>query len=237
MPKAKKTKQKQPPAKIINYLEKMGVSHDILEHKTVYTAIDAANTLKKKLDEIVKSLVVKADKDYYLVLLPANKNLNEEKLKKIISQQKGKDVKTVKIPGEKIMQNALKIKAGALSAFGKVHKLPVIIDKELEKAKKAVFSTGGLNHSIEMKVKDFINLEEAVSGNLGAKKKVKKQKSTPAKRKKGGTSKTPKKAASKPAKKTAGKKTAGQKKKAPKKTSAQNGKIKTARKKTATKKK
>ena len=50
---AKKTKQKNPPAKIINYLEKMGVSHDILEHKTVYTAIDAANTLKKKLNQIL----------------------------------------------------------------------------------------------------------------------------------------------------------------------------------------
>src|SRR6056297_3199410 len=114
MPKTKKNKQKRPPAKVINYLEKMGVSHDILEHKTVYTAIDAANTLKKKLDEIVKSLVVKADKDYYLVLLPADKNLSEERLKKAIGKKKGKEVKTVKIPGEKIMKNALKIKEGAL---------------------------------------------------------------------------------------------------------------------------
>ena len=220
-----KSKPKQPPAKIINYLEKMGVSHDILEHKTVYTAIDAANTLKKKLNEIAKSLVVKADKDYYLVLLPADKNLNEEKLKKIISQQKGKNVKTVKIPGEKIMQNALKIKAGALSAFGKIHKLPVIVDKELEKAKKAIFSTGGLNHSIEMKVKDYINLEEAVSGNLGAKKKVKKQKTTPAKRNKKTAGKTTKKTATKKSPKTE------------KKTTTQKKKTKSAGQTTATKKK
>ncbi|MCD4694212.1 YbaK/EbsC family protein [bacterium] len=183
MSKNKQIKQKKAPAKIINYLEKIGISHEILEHKTVYTAIDVANTLKKKLNQIVKSLVVKADHDYYLVLLPADKNLDEEKLKKIIGKQKGKEIKTVKIPGEKIMQNALKIKQGALSAFGKAHKLPVIIDKELEKVKKAVFSTGGLNHSVEMRVRDFIASEEAILGNLGIRKKIKSQKKTPPKRK------------------------------------------------------
>ena len=69
--------------KLIKYLEKMGVSHELLEHKKVYTAIDAANTLKRKMDQIAKSLLVKADKDYYLVLLPADKNLNEEKIRKL----------------------------------------------------------------------------------------------------------------------------------------------------------
>ncbi len=218
MPKTKKNKQKRPPAKVINYLEKMGVSHDILEHKTVYTAIDAANTLKKKLDEIVKSLVVKADKDYYLVLLPANKNLSEEKLKKAIGKQKGKEIKTVKIPGEKIMKNALKIKEGALSAFGKIHKLPVIADKELDKLKKGVFSTGGSNHSVEMRMKDFINLEEATLENLGVKKRIKKQKTTSSKRKKKGvTSPTQKKTPSRKKNvSSSGKKTA-KKKSAPKK--------------------
>ncbi len=200
--KTQKTKQKRPPAKIINYLEKMGVSHDILEHKTVYTAIDAANTLKKKLGQIAKSLLVKADKDYYLVLLPADKNLHEEKLKKIISQQKGKEVKTIKIPGEKIMSEVLKVKQGALSAFGQIHKLPVIADKELEKTKKAVFPSGGFNHSVEMAVKDFLKLEDAVLANIGVKKKIKTpKKNTP--KKKTGPASTRKKTSGSSARKTA----------------------------------
>lgn len=212
MAQSKKTKQKRPPAKVVNYLEKMGVSHDILEHKTVYTAIDAANTLKKKLNQIAKSLLVKADKDYYLVLLPADKNLNEEKLKKLISKQKGKEVKTVKIPGEKIMAEFLKIKEGALSAFGKVHKLPVIVDKELEKTRKAIFPSGGFNHSVEMTVKDFLKLEGAISANVGNKKKVKTPKKNTGKKT---TSKaSPKKKTATPKKKpaTAKKKTTTTKK-------------------------
>jgi len=180
-PKVKtKIKQKSKPkpksklsAKLIKYLEDQGVSHKILEHRTVYTAFDAANTLKKKMDEIAKSLLIKADKDYYLVILPASQNLDFDKLKKFISKLKTKDVKTISIPGEKIMAEALKLKKEALSAFGKLHKLEVIMEKKMADTKKAVFSSGSYNHSVEMAVKDFVKLENAVLGSFGVKKKSK----------------------------------------------------------------
>lgn len=180
---SKKSKAKKPvkkaasklPAKLVQYLEKAGVDHNILEHRTVYTAIDAASTIKKKLNEIAKSLLVKADKDYYLVLLPADYNVDFQKLGKCIGIHRGKDVKVVKIPGEKIMEEALKVKAGAMSAFGQLHKLPVVMDKGLAKVKKAVFSSGSFNHSVEMAVKDFAKLENAFLGSFGIKKKVKVQ--------------------------------------------------------------
>ena len=160
-------------AKLVKYLESAGVNHEILEHKTVYTAIDAANTLKKKMEEIAKTLYVKADKDYYVVVLPADHNLDFEKLTTCL-QKAGKNVKTLKIPGEKIIETALKAKAEALSAFGGLHKLGVVVEKKLEKSGKAVFSAGSLNHSIQMAAKDFINLEKAIVGSFGVKKKIKK---------------------------------------------------------------
>ncbi|MCK4553371.1 YbaK/EbsC family protein [Candidatus Parcubacteria bacterium] len=169
----KATAGKKLPAKLVKYLDKAGVKHEILEHKTVYTALDAAATMKKKLNEIAKSLLVKADKDYYLVLLPADYNLDFKKLGKCIGVQTGKKVKVVKIPGEKIMESVLKIKAGALSAFGKLHKLPVYADKGLVKTKKAIFSSGSFNYSVEMAVGDFVKLENAILGSFGIKKKVK----------------------------------------------------------------
>jgi Ala-tRNA(Pro) deacylase len=171
---AKKKKSKLP-VKVVKYLEKNGINHEILEHKTIYTAIDAAKTLKKKMNEIAKSLIVKADKDYFLVLLPADKNLDFKKLGACIGVQTGKKIKVIKIPGEKIMEKSLKVKAGALSAFGSIHKVPVVMEKGLSKIKKAVFSSGSLNHSVEMGVKEFINIEEAVLGSFGVKKKIKKQ--------------------------------------------------------------
>jgi Ala-tRNA(Pro) deacylase len=219
MVKQNKPKKKDKiPAKVKNYLEKAGIKHEILEHKTVYTAIDAAKTMKKDLRQIAKSLLVKADKDYYLILLPADYNLDEKKLKKVIEKGSDKEVKAIKIPGEKMMEKALNLKAGALTAFGNLHKVNVIVDKKLEEVKKAVFSSGSLNHSIEIAVKDFVKMENAVLDSFGVKKKVKIEKK-PSKAK-------AKKKSSKTAKKSTAKKSA----KVKPKTSS-------AKKKTATKKK
>ncbi|MBT6690993.1 hypothetical protein HOB10_01515 [Candidatus Parcubacteria bacterium] len=161
------------PKKTIKHLDSAGIKHDILEHKTVYTAIDAANTMKRKMDQVAKSLLVKADKDYFVVLLPADHNLNMDKLKAVIKKEYGKEVKVVKIPGEKIAREVLKIKNDAMAAFGSLYKLPVVMEKKLEKVKKVVFSSDSYNHSVEMAVKDFVKLEEVLMGSFGAKKKIK----------------------------------------------------------------
>ena len=134
--KTKKIVKTKLPAKLVKYLDKTGINYNILEHRTVYTAIDAAVTMKKKLNEIAKSLLVKADRDYYVVILSADNNLDIGKLSKVVSCQTGKPVKSIKIPGEKIMAKVLKIKAGAMRAFGGLYKLPVIAEKKLTKAKK-----------------------------------------------------------------------------------------------------
>lgn len=168
-----KSKIKKEPVKVLKHLENAGVKHDLLEHKTVYTAIDAANTMKKKFDEVAKSLLVKADKDYYVVLLPADNNLDMDKLKKVVAKKSGKTVKVIKIPGEKIAREVLKAKKDAMTAFGSLYKLPVIMEKKFEKTKKAVFASSSFNHSVEMAVKDFVKLENAVLGSFGIKKKIK----------------------------------------------------------------
>ncbi len=177
---AKKTKISP---KLIKYLDSVGIKHDILEHRTVYTAIDAAATLRKKINEIAKSLLVKADRDYYIVILPADHNLDFKKLSKLITKETGKKIKTIKIPAEKIMNKALKLKSGTLSAFGSIHNLPVIMEKKLEKIKKAIFPSGSYNHSVEMAAKDFAQIEQAFLGMFGVKKKLKKPKVTKPKKK------------------------------------------------------
>lgn len=160
--------------KLKKYLLENKVPHEILPHRQVYTAFDAAQTLRLKLDEVVKNLVVKAGKDYYLVLLPANKNLDLKKIVKVLSKYKQR-VKVVKIPGEEVMRKVLKLKKEALSAFGKMHQIKTVLEKDLLKKKKAIFSGGSFIDSVKMAVKDFVALEQPIVGSFGmAKKKVKK---------------------------------------------------------------
>lgn len=175
-----KKEENKSPIDLIRYLEAKKVKSKILEHKTVYTAIDAANTLKRKMEQIVKSLLVKADTYYYVVCLPANQNLDFEKIKKAVEKEVGAKIKTVQIPSEEVMKKLLKLKGEGMSAFGGFHELQTIAEKKLANLNTAVFSTGSFNHSVEMRVKDFLRLENAVLATFGINKKVKLIKKRPA---------------------------------------------------------
>lgn len=191
------------PAKVKKYLDSKGVDYEELAHKTVYTAYDAAQTLKKQLKEIAKTILVEADKTHALVVLPADKKIDMEKLKKALGAKK------ISIPNEKVMIKVLKIKPGTLSSFGRLHNLEVVVDKAMLGAKKVVVSTGSFTDSVFMKVKDFVQSEEArlanvaMSGGYKIPKKMKKQmkkvKAVVAKKK---SAKKPIKKAAKPVKKS-----------------------------------
>lgn len=163
------------PKPVKNYLEKHGAPYEEIAHKTVYTAFDAAQTLKKELKEIAKNLLVQADKTFALVIVPADRKIDLNKVKKALGAKK------LSLSNEKIMVKVLKIKPGAISSFGKLHQLETWVDKAMLKTKKAVFSTGSFTDSVFMKVKDFLALEEAkladfaIKGGYQIPKKVKKQ--------------------------------------------------------------
>lgn len=143
------------PKKIQNHLDKNKVKYDVLAHKCVFTAYDLANTTKRKLSEIAKTLLVKADARYVLVVLPAHYRLDLAKLKKVLKAKK------VTIARENVMQKVFKVKPGAMTPFGTLHKTEVLVDKALTKTKEAIFSAGSFTDSLKMKVKDFVDLEEA----------------------------------------------------------------------------
>src|SRR6185503_1698571 len=115
------------PAKVKNYLDKQKMKYDVVSHRTVYTVYDLAQTLKIKMNTIVKTLLVKADGEYHLVVLGAHRRLNIEALKKLLGAKK------VTIAKESEMAKEMKVKPGALTPFGILHKLGVVVDKSLLK--------------------------------------------------------------------------------------------------------
>ncbi|XOU94546.1 MAG: YbaK/EbsC family protein [Candidatus Kerfeldbacteria bacterium] len=142
------------PKKLLNHLDKAKAKFEVLEHKTVYTAYDLAKTTKSKLQEIAKTVLVKADKKYFLVVVPSHYQLDFSKLKKILK------VKKVSMAKENEMKNKFKVKPGAITPFGTIHKVEVIVDKTLLKLKDVVLGGGSFTDSIKMKIKDFMKVEE-----------------------------------------------------------------------------
>src|SRR3989338_5189114 len=97
--------------KLLNHLEQNKIKHEVVSHKKVFTAVDAAATLKVKLEQVVKSLLVKAGNNFYLALLPASKNLDLSKLARFLKVKS----EAVKLPKEKVMAEKFKVKPGAIT--------------------------------------------------------------------------------------------------------------------------
>ena len=138
------------PQKTKDYLDKKLAKYEALTHKTVYTAYDAAQTLRRELKEIAKNLLISADKAYIIAVVPAHMRIDLGKLKKALKAKK------VSIPGEKVMVKVFKVKPGTMTAFGGLHKVEVLADKSLLKVKDIILSAGSFTDSIRMKTKDFI---------------------------------------------------------------------------------
>jgi len=173
------------------YLDKKMARYDELAHKTVYTAYDLAQTLKKELKEIAKSLLIATDKAYVIAVVPAHMKIDLGKLKKSLKAKK------VSIPNEKVMVKVFKVKPGAMTAFGGLHNVEVMADKSLLKTKEIILGAGSFTDSIRMKVKDYLDMEKAKLADFAkkggyvlqvkkkpAKKKKKVAKKKPAKKRK-----------------------------------------------------
>ena len=163
--------------KVLNFLEKNKIKYEIINHRTVYTAFDKAQTLKVLENIIGKTLIVKFNGDYAMVLIPANKILDKEKFKKIVKvwrkKLEKKPPKTIGFVTETWMKKRLLgVKVGAIPPFGNLWGLPTFVDELLFKNPKIIVSGGDYNVSIKISINFFKKLiPDLVIGNFNAKKK------------------------------------------------------------------
>lgn len=167
------------PKKLLNYLEDNKIKYEVIEHKTVYTAIDAAATQHIKPEQVVKTLVMKLDKDYALACLPASKNLDKAKFKKVINGWRKKmtttdsplmairGVKKIDFAKEAWMKKNILGKVGATPPFGKILGLPVFVDSAVLRNPKIIVNAGDYDYSLRLSSKAFEKLEEVIKGSFG----------------------------------------------------------------------
>ena len=110
-------------------------------NSTARTAEDAAGSLNCKVGAIVKSLLLRTDKDFILCLVSGDKRCSLNKVKKIINN---KDVS---------MANADQVKEqtgfsiGGVSPIGHIEKINILVDKSLSRFEN-IYAAAGHPHSI-----------------------------------------------------------------------------------------
>jgi len=181
------------PKKVINFLEKGKVKYEAIGHRTVYTAFDKAKTLKRgplaggwrvgrspgKM--VGKTLILKMDGKLTVVLIPANKNLDLQKFKKLakalpaacLPDRQGRQVKKIDFASERLIKNKFKgVKVGAIPPFGNLWGLRTFIDNFLMREKEIILNSGDYNFSIKISSNQLKKiLPDAIFGNFSEKKK------------------------------------------------------------------
>ncbi len=159
---------------LLKTLKKAEAKYEVISHKTVYTAYDLASTLKRKLGTVAKTLLVKADRGFTLVVLPGDRRVDLKKVKKLLG------AKQVGLTTEQMIKTRLKVKPGAISPLliKGTEGIGVFVDKSLKGAKKVLMGAGTFTDSLEMSAKELVRLAEATIADVAEKAKRPKRRVT-----------------------------------------------------------
>ena len=161
--------------KITQYLDDKKYKYEIIEHRTTYTAWDTSQTEKVKPQEVAKSLVMKADNDYLIAIISANRNLDKQKLLKVINLARKKvgekNYKKIDFAKEAWMKKNLPGKVGAVPAFGGFLQLPIYVDSLILKNKKIFIGSGEYTNSFRINTGQYLKIEMPIKGVFSKSKK------------------------------------------------------------------
>ena len=143
------------PKKLNEFLKVSKVKYQTITHPEAFTAQETAAVEHITGKEVAKVLMVKADGKDVMIVLPANRKVDMEKLKKILS------AKDVRLTGEKEFQTLFPdSQVGAMPPFGNLYNLPCYLDKTLAAFPEIVFNAGSHRESIKMSYKDYEKLAQ-----------------------------------------------------------------------------
>ena len=150
------------PDQIVEYLEKRNVPYERRSHRRALTAQEVAACMHVTGYRVAKSVIVEAGGRTWIAVLPAAEIVDEEQLAALIGGP-------VRLVGEQEFTSLFPgCEAGAEPPFGGLYGLPVVVDSTLASADRVVFRAGSHEEALELRYRDFADLERgAMVGTFG----------------------------------------------------------------------
>ncbi len=135
------------------YLDEQGLKYVTLRHSAAYTTQELAATLHIAGRELAKTVIVKADGEPAMVVLPASQRIDFQRLSKALGG------KPVALAAEwefaALFPNC---ELGAMPPFGNLFGLPVYVAQPLTEDDEIVFNDGSFATAIRMRYADYARL-------------------------------------------------------------------------------
>ena len=142
-------------ARIIDLLRSKEIDFEKLEHVPVTTSSAAAGARGSELSQGAKAIVVKANDQYYHLIISAAVRLDNKKLRKILGTRR------VRFATAEELLELTGCPPGAVPPFGNLFGLPVFMDSALMSEEIVYFNCGSHTISLRMARSDLVAATEA----------------------------------------------------------------------------
>ena len=134
------------------FLDENQIPYSVLTHTTAYTAQSAAATMQISGKELAKTIVLWADEEMILAVLPAPNHVGLDKLAAVLG-------KSVRLATEQEFSSLFPdCELGAMPPFGSFYDLAVYVDESLAADDAIVFNAGTHRDAIRIRYDDFVRL-------------------------------------------------------------------------------
>ena len=140
-----------------DYLDENGIKYKAISHSPAYTAQEIAALVHVPGKELAKTVIVKTEDGYAMVVLPASRKINFDTLKNVMSKKQVELAKEEEF--EKMFPDC---EVGAMPPFGNLYNMPIYVAKALAEDEEIVFNAGTHTDAIKMSYKDLERLTKPV---------------------------------------------------------------------------
>jgi len=147
--------------KLKELLDSKKIKYVTLTHSPAYTIQEIAEAAHIPSDKLAKTVIVKLDGTLGMAVVPGNKKINIEALKKLAN------VNNIDIATESEFRSTFPdCDLGAMPPFGNLYKMKIYMDDSLAKDKEIGFNAGNHSEIIKMKYEDYESLAGPIHGHF-----------------------------------------------------------------------
>ncbi len=150
------------PARIIDYLQRNEVQFKRRPHAQAVSAQQLAASLHITGYAVAKSVLVEADGQKWIAVLPASETIDPTRLAEVLKAE------SVRLLSEREFASIFaECETGAEPPFGRLYGLPLVVDSGLSNASQIILRAGSHRESLEIAYSDFVSLEKPRVGFFG----------------------------------------------------------------------
>jgi Ala-tRNA(Pro) deacylase len=143
---------------VTEHLEQRGSPFELIPHRQAYTSTDEARALGIDTGEVLKTLAVRTESGYALVVIPASRRLDLHLVRDALGDHQARLASE-----EELARDFAGYQLGALPPLGTLLDCEVYVDPEVLEHDLVVFAAGTQTESVRMGTRELFASEQVTT--------------------------------------------------------------------------